>query len=640
MCKRWKKILLPFLLLLFLQLWLLEKGLDDLEYTSHAEHELFAVRIDADAREEREIECWQNPYEEGYYLFLPAYVFQRDCFFCLNQGDKLVIEGKEIKDGDSLGGLSRNQEYEFALYHGDSLQNQGKVVVMQSAELAALFVDTESGDMEAINQDKEYEEGGTYSLVAADGEKKVSGELEYITGRGNSTWEWGKKPYRIKLQREEDLLDMGAGKSWELLANFYDGSYIRNKIVYDLADDIGLSYSPQSEFVDLYLNGYYAGLYQLSEKVEIGKERVNIADLSKENKKRNNKVENYDVFEKENERGVLLERQPQDITGGYLMEWDVDFRYYSASSSFVTKQGQTVMIKDPAKSSQEEVAYIHQIVQGFEDALYTEDGINPYTGKSLGEYIDMESWAKKYLIEELSKNFDGGISSQYFYKDSDLRGDSLLYAGPVWDYDGALGNGDWSVRRPEGMLVCYDMRIYDREKGDEVFRNRWFPELYRHKEFREEVERQYQVSLWPALYEMLETGIDHYWTTIETAAEMDQCRWEGEPSSVQKVYRDTLEEHAEYIKDFLKRRAVFLASVWIDKVDYCTVCFRTEYGTRNLFFSVERGSLLEKIPGYEESFGGMVFDGWYYDEDYTQPLDPQRVITEDIDFYAKWIQEG
>lgn len=78
MCKRWRKILLPFLLLLFLQLWLLEKGLDVSEYTNHAEHELFAVRIEAAAREEREIECWQNPYEEGYYLFLPAYVFQRD----------------------------------------------------------------------------------------------------------------------------------------------------------------------------------------------------------------------------------------------------------------------------------------------------------------------------------------------------------------------------------------------------------------------------------------------------------------------------------------------------------------------------------------------------------------------------------
>ena len=117
--------------------------------------------------------------------------------------------------------------------------------------------------------------------------------------------------------------------------------------------------------------------------------------------------------------------------------------------------------------------------------MYAVDGINPNTGKTLEEYIDLESWAKKYLVEEIVKNFDGGISSQYFYKDSDAKGEPLLYAGPVWDYDGALGNGDWSVRKPEGMLIRYDMRIYDPLKGEKVFRNRWFPELYSHERFLE-----------------------------------------------------------------------------------------------------------------------------------------------------------
>ena len=131
----------------------------------------------------------------------------------------------------------------------------------------------------------------------------------------------------------------------------------------------------------MYLNGYYAGLYQLTEKVEVGKERVDIMDLSAENKKWNDPSQEYAAFEKGNERGIQLPRQPEDITGGYLMEWDIDGRYGEGTSSFRTDRGQSVLLKEPSMASEEEVAYIREFVQEFEDALYTEDGVNPNTGK-------------------------------------------------------------------------------------------------------------------------------------------------------------------------------------------------------------------------------------------------------------------
>ncbi len=640
MLRRWRTILVFSLFLLFFRAWIRENQSLILEELPHGEHEFFAVQIERQLDRWQEVECWKNPYEEGYYLFLPACAHPEDSLLCLNPGERLVLGGEEFTDGAPIEQLNLNQEYMFALFHEDGTRTEGMVTVMQSAGIPALFVDTESGSMDAVHQDKTYREKGNYCLFSPDGREQMKGDLKYITGRGNSTWEWGKKPYRIKLMEAKDFLGMGTGESWELLANFYDNAYIRNKIVYDLAGDMGMKYSPESEFVDLYLNGYYAGVYQLTEKIEVDRERVDITDLAEENKRLNDSVEAYTPFAEENERGVLLGKEPQDITGGYLLEWDVDLRYESVTSSFKTDRGQTVLIKEPGEASRKEVAYIRQAVQEFEDALYAEDGINPDTGKSLAEYIDLESWAKKYLIEELSKNFDGGFSSQYFYKDSDAKGDFRFYAGPVWDYDGSLGNGDWSVRKPKGMLVRYDMHIYDPADEENVFRNRWFPELYRHEEFLDEVELQFESCMWPALYEMLESGIDEYYETIGTAVEMDKRRWHGEPGSYQMVYRETLEEHADYLKEFLRERAAFLKTVWLDKVDYCTVCFRTEYGTRNFFFSVERGGLLEEVPGYEESFAGMVFDGWYYDEAHTEPFDVQRVITEDTDIYAKWVPEG
>ena len=105
------------------------------------------------------------------------------------------------------------------------------------------------------------------------------------------------------------------------------------------------------------------------------------------------------------------------------------------------------------------------------------------------------------------------------------------------------------------------------------------------------------------------------------------------------IYRETLEEHRDYIKEFLQKRIEFLDTVWIDKADYCTVCLWTEYGSRNFFYSVERGKTLERLPNYEESFNGLVFAGWYYDEAYTQPFDLEQEITEDTDGYAKWVPE-
>lgn len=600
MHKRWMRILFPFLLLMVIIAWMSESGAGYLEDLTHKEHELFAVKI-FDGERAEEIECWKSPYEGEYYLFLPSYASQEDCAICLNSGSNLWIEGEIFEKGNSLDGLFLNQEYEFEMELEEEPAVIGKLIIMQSSKLAALFIDTDSGTMNMIHENKGEREKGTYHLITADGGTNMKGRLAHITGRGNATWEWGKKPYGIKMEKQQDLLGMGSGDSWILLANFFDGSYIRNKIVYDLADVIGLKYSPESEFVDLYLNGYYAGVYQLTEKIETGKERV-------------------------------------DIGNGYLMEWDITERYLTKENGFVTDKGQAVVLKSPKEPSEESGEYIQNLVQEFEDALYEKDGRNPDTGKFFYEYIDLESWAKKYLIEEVSKNFDSGITSQYFYAAGESE-EELLYAGPVWDYDNALGNGDWSVRRPEGMLACYDMRIYDPANQEGVFRNRWFSELYQHKVFVEEVERQYKDCVLPLIHEMLESKIDSYRMEIEGAVLMDKVRWRGEPASPKMVYRETLEEQVDYIKDFLEERTEFLDTVWIEHVDYCTLCFRTEYGTRNLYFSIKRGEVPQKIPGYEESFGGMVFEGWYYDEEYTQRFEPENAIMEDTDVYAKWIPE-
>ncbi len=101
----------------------------------------------------------------------------------------------------------------------------------------------------------------------------------YIHLRGNSTAGLAKKPFRLKLESKSDLLGMGASKHWVLLANAIDLTNIRNLSLQELAGRLGLDYM-ESKLVELYYNGSYKGVYQLSEHVRIGKTRVNIYDWS------------------------------------------------------------------------------------------------------------------------------------------------------------------------------------------------------------------------------------------------------------------------------------------------------------------------------------------------------------------------
>ena len=98
-----------------------------------------------------------------------------------------------------------------------------------------------------------------------------------IRGRGNSTWLWyEKKPYRIKLDEKAEILGLAAEKDWVLLANYRDPTHLMNTFVFEMGAGLGIPYPNHSRYVEVTINGDYKGLYQLTEQVEQGKNRVNI----------------------------------------------------------------------------------------------------------------------------------------------------------------------------------------------------------------------------------------------------------------------------------------------------------------------------------------------------------------------------
>ena len=119
--------------------------------------------------------------------------------------------------------------------------------------------------------DQNHKERAAITLYTADGQVDYQGtETDMIRGRGNSSWNYEKKPYNLYLYQPASLLEMDEASEWALIANANDDTNLRNQLVYDFADQISPhpGWSPENEYVDLFLNGEYAGLYLLCEKVQ------------------------------------------------------------------------------------------------------------------------------------------------------------------------------------------------------------------------------------------------------------------------------------------------------------------------------------------------------------------------------------
>ena len=109
------------------------------------------------------------------------------------------------------------------------------------------------------------------------GESNLS--LEFIRGRGNSTWRAPKKPYKIKLDDRANLFGMGANRHWVLIANYYDTSLTVDRMIGWLGDQMGFDFTPRGVPVDLFMNGQYYGSYLLMEEVRVGENRVDIDEV-------------------------------------------------------------------------------------------------------------------------------------------------------------------------------------------------------------------------------------------------------------------------------------------------------------------------------------------------------------------------
>ena len=255
--------------------------------------------------------------------------------------------------------------------------------------LPVVVINTPGG--QAITSKDVWLENASISIYMSQGSEPVyqSSALQ-IRGRGNSSWNYEKKPYALKLEEKEELLGMTKSKRWVLLANYEDRTLMRNEIAFAIAHctdlSTGMKYAPSGKFVELVLNGEHRGNYYLAEQIRAEKTRVNISDSD------------------------------------YLLEID---RYSQTEEFWFRTDFKTfpINIKSPDAPN---VSDIKAKMDNVETVLYNNHNYSN---------IDFNSFADYWIVEELTENIEtaslnpGSVFCQY------IVSQDKIIMGPVWDFD-------------------------------------------------------------------------------------------------------------------------------------------------------------------------------------------------------------
>ena len=501
----------------------------------------------------------------NYYVFLPSYAELSQVTLSSTDGALFSVDEIPLSEGMDLGHFALETPYVFSL----DQQEMGALWFFRSANVATMYLDTVSGDMTHLHQDKENKETASVTLYSTDGEILYSDARGSLTGRGNVTWEYDKRPYTLTLSGEASLLDMAPATKWVLLANAADETNLNNKLILDLAKEMDFPWTPDCQWVDLYLNGEYSGLYLLTEKVEVHENRLDL------------------------DTGA----------GDFLCRIDLNERWSGLNHPFVTGAGRTVEISAPEILGPGTRTVMEGLVREMEQQLLS--------GADLEDsaLLDLDSWVRRYLVDEIFANIDADLASCYFY-----YSEGRIYAGPLWDYDMTLGN---YPRNQDPWAF-----IAKNAKKSDTLSSPYYSALYGNASFHSRMVELYRTEFAPALQKLLDSEIDRLTELIRKASQSNSLRWR---SMYDNLPADVVHTPSG-LKDYLSSRVAFLNSAWLDSRPYCTIQFESSPGSAYKSVSVEKGRLLEsayintETVLWVDSETGEVFD-------FSQPVTEDRILS-------------
>lgn len=282
-------------------------------------------------------------------------------------------------------------EIEFYGHEGEGDDSH----LYQVTNLPTVSIHTEDN---VVPFDKETDIPSQLTIISGNGTQLLS-EAGSTRERGNYSRTFPKRPYRIKFDAKQNVLDAPAkAKKWTLINNYGDKTLMRNLLAFHLSRLLEMPYTPYGTAVDVFLNGEYKGCYQLCDQIEVNKKRVNITEMTPE------------------------DNSGDALTGGYLIE--VDAYAEDEASWFRSDYNTRVTIKSPDEDeiTTQQKNYIRNYYSKME--------------KNWRTYLDTDTYLRHFIVGEMSGNTDT-YWSVYMYKQ---RGDDMIHTGPVWDFDLAFEN--------------------------------------------------------------------------------------------------------------------------------------------------------------------------------------------------------
>ena len=294
-----------------------------------------------------------------------------------------------------------------------------------------------TSELHPFEQEREYWHGGTLSLMSENDEWNFHDEEILIRGRGNTTWWYAptKRPLRLRFETPRAMFGLEPHRDWILLANAFDASLLRTHFIFYFAAHLGdtTNYVPRTQFVHLYVNGEYKGVYQLTDERDNGPGRGN----------------------------VRVHEDPN--ISEYWLEMDM------RTTDYFNINGLYYDIRMPSGSSLTDahIDYAHGFML---DVSYA---IRSRNWERINRLVCITSFVDFYIVQEWSKELDIFFSS-VFMQILGQGEDRRLVLGPFWDFDNSFASNNFA---PWGITI---------EPVGELWAQRhyWFGNLMRMQEFR------------------------------------------------------------------------------------------------------------------------------------------------------------
>jgi hypothetical protein len=391
------------------------------------------------------------------------------------------------------------------------------------------------------------DKGPEYAAVATlsvNGTKTLDHvNVEEFGVRGSSTAKYTKKPYKLKFLDKPpsgtDVFGMPRAKSWTLLANYLDQTNIRNKVGLELgrrlkAHGNHLTWTPDSRFVEMFVNDQYRGAYQMTESVKIDKDRANVDETT----------------------GMIM-----DVDANKVEDPSIEFLATKSLTAFIFKDPDERNDADPKAVTGAKFTAIKNRINAFEAKLYSNTAS---VRDDYPDFLDAASTIDFYLIKEFTKDNDADFyKSHYFTWDQTIDvtdpfnplQDGKFHFGPVWDFDRSAGNvdgdtdGHKAVRSPTGWYLR-GIGIPS-DSGRTRYKTHWFVQLFEDAGFKSAVKTRWN-EVKAEFAKVHETETAAYAAELGVGAANDRNRWQSEPKRY--ASNGTFAQEIEYVTNWYQSR--------------------------------------------------------------------------------------